>query len=58
VADDRLKRGPADRLKVSLSDGYEVEFWTARLGVSREHLREAVKAVGNSLERVREYLGR
>jgi hypothetical protein len=46
----------ADRNRISLSDDYEVRDWTKSLGVTKEELTAAVKAVGNSTDKVREYL--
>ncbi len=48
---------PRDPARVNLSDAREVRYWTGELGASEAVLREAVAAVGDSLERVREYLG-
>lgn len=39
-----------------MGEDYEVEYWTNRFGVSRERLQQAVDAVGNSVDRVAEYL--
>lgn len=56
MADDKDKIGGADRARISLSEDYEIRDWTASLGVSEQELREAVDAVGNSADKVREYL--
>lgn len=48
--------GAADRSRISLGEDYEVRDWTKALGVSEEELRAAVDAVGNSADKVREYL--
>jgi hypothetical protein len=48
MADDKSKRGPQDRSKVSLSEDYEVQYWTQKWGVSAEQLRDAVKKAGSS----------
>ncbi len=45
-----------DRNFISLNEHYEVRDWTNSLGVTETELREAVAAVGNSADRVREYL--
>jgi hypothetical protein len=54
--DDLNKRGPQDRSRISLSEDWEVKWWTESLGISVLQLKEAVKAVGNSVEKVREYI--
>jgi hypothetical protein len=56
MPDDPSKRGSADRSRIALGEEHEVRYWTEKLGVSREELERAVKAVGNSPDRVREHL--
>lgn len=56
MADDKQIIGGTDRSRISLSEDYEVRDWTTSLGVTEEQLREAVDAVGNSADKVREYL--
>jgi hypothetical protein len=46
MADDRNERGPRDRQRVSMSEDYEVAYWTRKWGVSREQLAEAVRQAG------------
>ena len=53
MSDNKNKRGSQDRNRISLSEEYEVRYWTEQLGVSRKELEEAVKSVGNSAEKVR-----
>lgn len=54
--DDRTKRGPADRRRISLSEDYERRYWTHRLGCSAEQLEAAVAAVGREVKDVERYL--
>lgn len=56
MADDTTQRGAQDRSRISLSERYEVEYWTRTMNVSEARLREAVAAVGSSASAVREYL--
>jgi len=58
MSDDTTLRGPQDRTRISLSEDYEVRYWTDALGVSENALRNAVQAVGNSAADVREHLGK
>jgi hypothetical protein len=58
MSDDLNNRGPQDRSRISLSEDWEVRYWTRELGVSREELERAVKAAGNSVAAVREQLKR
>ena len=58
MIDDKNSIGSPDRDRISLSEDYEVRDWTKSLGVSEDELREAVDAVGNHADKVREYLKR
>jgi hypothetical protein len=53
MADDLKNRGPQDRSRISMSEDYEVQYWTKELGVSKERLAELVKQHGNSAEKIR-----
>jgi len=55
---DNTKQTGLDRKLISLEEDYEVRDWTKSLGCTEAKLREAVKAVGNSAEKVREYLAK
>src|SRR3546814_6004164 len=56
MADDRNEVGVPERARINLSEDYEIRDWTKSLGVSEDELRAAVDAVGNSADKVREYL--
>ena len=56
MADDKNEVGVPDRARINLSEDYEIRDWTKSLGVSEDELRAAVDAVGNSADKVREYL--
>lgn len=58
MSDDKTQRGEPDRSRISLSEDYEVAYWTQALGVSAETLRETVARVGNDASRVRAALGK
>lgn len=58
MSDDKIKRGPRDAARISLSEAYEVAYWTQELGVTREELARAVVEVGNGADAVRAYLQR
>jgi hypothetical protein len=57
MSDDTKQTG-LDRKLISLEEDYEVRDWTKSLGCTPAELRDAVKAVGNSAEKVREYLAK
>ncbi len=56
MADDKSNRGPQDRSRISLSEDYEVEYWTDKLGISKSQLEEVVRKVGSSASAVEEEL--
>ncbi len=58
MADDKTNRGQPDRSLISMSEPHEVAYWTKALGVTKEQLAAAVKAVGNSAKKVRAHLGK
>lgn len=53
---ENTKKTALDRKLISLAEDYEVRDWTKSLACTPAELREAVKAVGNSADKVREYL--
>ena len=55
MSDNTSKTG-LDRKLISLEEDYEVRDWMKSFGCTEEELRDAVKAVGNSADKVREYL--
>ena len=57
MSDDKSTRGPQDASRISLSEDYEVSYWTKALNVTRDELEAAVKAVGNAASAVRKHLG-
>ncbi|MEH6438211.1 DUF3606 domain-containing protein [Massilia sp. DD77] len=58
MSDNLQKAGSQDRSRINVHEEWEVRHWTEALGVSREELERAVKAVGPSAEAVRAHLGR
>lgn len=58
MSDDKTNRGPSDRARIDLNQDYERRNWAKSLGVDEHELRSAVNAVGDSAEKVREYLSR
>ncbi|MDM0117640.1 DUF3606 domain-containing protein [Variovorax sp. J22R133] len=57
MADDP-KKTALDRKLIALGEEHEVRSWTESLKCTEEELRAAVRAVGNSADKVREYLSR
>ena len=56
MPDNTTGRGELDLGRISLRQRHEIDYWTKRFGVSREHLEQAIHAVGNRVEDVEEYL--
>jgi len=46
MADDKSKRGGADRSRVSASEGYEVSYFAKKHGISTEDAKRIIKAHG------------
>ena len=55
MADDTSKT-VLDRRLISLTEPYEVREWCKALGCTKAELQHAVSIVGNSADKVREYL--
>jgi hypothetical protein len=55
MSDDKTKVGQ-DRNVIALGEDYEVRDWVKSLGCTEKELRDAVRAVGNSVEKVRAHL--
>jgi len=56
MPDDTETRSGQDRERINVNQDYELRYWTKELGVSAEQLKQAVDAVGDRVEKVREYL--
>lgn len=55
MSDDLNNKGPRDRKLISLTEDWEVKYWTEALACSVMELKEAVEAVGHSAEKVKTY---
>lgn len=51
MADDKIKTA-AERKSIDVNEPYELSYWSAKLGVSRERIEETVKKVGPKVEDV------
>jgi Protein of unknown function (DUF3606) len=58
MADDLHLKGPQDRTRISLTEPWEVRYWTKALGVSKEELERPVKEHGHCVKKIREVLGK
>ena len=55
---DAATQGERSHDRVSLDDERDVQYWTKRLGVTKEKLQRAVERAGPALASVEEYLDR
>jgi hypothetical protein len=53
MSDNLKERAPQDASRISLSEEWEVRYWTKSLGVSREELEKLVRQHGNSADAVK-----
>jgi len=58
MSDNLTKRRPQDASKININQEYEVNWWCEELGCTKNQLIAAVKEVGVSASKVREYLGK
>ena len=56
MADNPNIRGDADRKRINVDQDYEVRYWSEKLGVSADELRNAVKNVGPMADAVEQHL--
>ncbi len=59
MSDDLSNAGQRDRDRVSASEGYEVEYFARKHGITAEQARELIARVGNdraALDRAAEQL--
>lgn len=55
---DTSRRHRPDSERINTREQYEINYWSKTLQVSPEDLLAAVKAVGDSEQKVRQYLGK
>jgi Protein of unknown function (DUF3606) len=56
MSDDKTRAQGQDRKRINVHEDYELRDWSKSLGVTPERLKEAVGAVGEQADKVREYL--
>jgi hypothetical protein len=56
MADNKKKRGGADRALIALGETYEVAYWSKKFKVTPAKLKYAVKKVGHSSKKVEAYI--
>ena len=56
MADNKKKRGGADRGLIALSEPYEVAYWSKKFKITPAKLKSAVKKAGHSAKNVEAYI--
>lgn len=56
MADDKSNAGGQDRTRINVNQDYELRDWARSLDTTPERIKEAVQAVGDRADKVREYL--
>lgn len=56
MPDDKSRSGVQDRQRINVNQDYELRDWAKSLNTTPERVKEAVQAVGDRAEKVREYL--
>ncbi|WP_083488804.1 DUF3606 domain-containing protein [Pedobacter borealis] len=54
--DDKQKNGSADRARININEGYELDYWSNKFGVSKDKLKAVIQTVGTSARAVEDYL--
>jgi hypothetical protein len=57
MSDNLKRKRPEDATKINVNQRWELEYWSRKLGASKEKLKQAVKAVGPSALLVKVRLG-
>ncbi|WP_380939942.1 DUF3606 domain-containing protein [Sphingomonas floccifaciens] len=50
MADDKSKRGAADRARVAAGEGYEVNYFARKHGITKQQAEDLIAKVGNDRE--------
>jgi Protein of unknown function (DUF3606) len=56
MADDLKQTGKQDDERINVDQDHELSYWSSKLGVSRDRLREAVAKVGPMRKAVEQHL--
>jgi hypothetical protein len=57
MSDDKSKAQGQDRQRINVNEDYELRDWAKSLNTTPERVKEAVQAVGDRSDKVREFLG-
>jgi Protein of unknown function (DUF3606). len=57
MSDDKTQSQGQDRERINVNQEYELRDWARSMNTTPERLKEAVQAVGDRADKVREFLG-
>ncbi|MDB5752008.1 MAG: hypothetical protein JWP65_2429 [Ramlibacter sp.] len=57
MSDDKRQAQGQDPKRINIHQDYELRDWSKSLNITPQRLKEAVAAVGDRADKVREYLG-
>lgn len=57
MSDDKSQSHGQDRERIDVNQDYELRDWAKTLNTTPEKVKEAVQAVGDRSDKVREFLG-
>ncbi len=52
MADDKSKRGAGDRARVAAGEGYEVNYFARKHGITKQQAEQLIAKVGNDREKL------
>lgn len=52
MADDKSKRGKADRSRVAGGEGYEVNYFARKHGIDKAAAEKLIKQIGNNRDKL------
>lgn len=58
MADNKSKRGGADRRRVAGGEGYEVNYFARKHGISKDQAQKLIDQVGNDREKLNAAAGK
>ena len=58
MSDNLNRRQPEDKRFISLSEAWEITYWTKELGITEAQLRAAIAKVGNGTAAVKKHFGK
>ena len=57
MSDNRAKTDNRDRTQINVNEPYEVQYWSAKLNVTPQELRDAIKQANTeNVKKIEEYL--